>query len=214
MTKYCPGMQALKNIDTYNSLPTQLSRENRKFTYAGIKDGATGRSHYPSVLWLKDARVAIRCFKSTSGNMPPKASEDQNSFKFYLNDTGLLCHQLQITEANLDVYDQNYRGAVTENYVACALQNKIQSLTHELHYWKTEEKKGGAEIDFIISTNDGTIPVEVKSGENVKAKSLSVFVKRYSPAYAFRVSARNFGFENGIRSVPLYAVFCIDEMLG
>jgi predicted AAA+ superfamily ATPase len=213
MTKYCAGAQALRNIDTYNSIPTQLSRENKKFTYTAIKKDANGRTHYPSILWLKDARVALRCFKSTKGDIPPKASEDKNCFKFYLSDTGLLCYQLQINEANLEVFNQNFRGAITENFVACALQNKIESLTEELHYWKNDEKKGSAEVDFLLSTDQGTIPLEVKSSENVQAKSMRVFINRFKPRYGIRTSTKNFGFENAIKSVPLYALFCLEGIL-
>jgi predicted AAA+ superfamily ATPase len=212
MTKYCVGAQALRNIDTYNSIPTQLSRENKKFTYTTIKRSANGRTYYPSILWLKDARVALRCFKSTKGDIPPKASEDKNCFKFYLSDTGLLCYQLQINEANLEVFNQNFRGAVTENYVACALQNKIKSLTEELHYWKNDEKRGSAEVDFLLSTDQGTIPLEVKSGENVQAKSMRVFINRFKPRYGIKTSTKNFGFENAIKSIPLYALFCLEEI--
>jgi predicted AAA+ superfamily ATPase len=212
MTKYRDHkLQSLKDIDTYNSIPTQLSRENKKFAYTGIKKSAKSRDYYPSILWLKDARVAIRCFKSTVGNMPPKSSEDQTFFKFYLNDTGLLCHHLQVTLANLEVYDQNYRGAITENYVACALQSQIQSLAHELHYWKTSEKDGSAEVEFIIATPHGTVPIEVKTSTHVQAKSLGVFIKRFQPPYAIRLSEKNFGFQNNIKSVPLYAAFCLEE---
>ena len=213
MTKYCEGVQALKNIDTYHSIAVQLGRENKKFIYSAIKKGAEGRTYYPSILWLKDARVALRCFKSTQGNLPPKASEERSSFKFYMSDTGLLCYQLQINEANLEVYNQNYRGAVSENYAACALQGKIQSLFEELHYWKTDEKKGSSEVDFLLATNDGTIPLEVKSSENVRSKSLRVFCDRFHPAYAIRTSAKNFGFENGIKSVPFYALFCLHGLV-
>ena len=108
---------------------------------------------------------------------------------------------------------EDYRGAITENYVACALQNKIQSLAHELYYWKASEKSGSAEVDFIIATGHGNIPIEVKSGLHVRSQSLNLFIRKYSPPYALRVSEKNFGWENSIKSVPLYAVFCLDEMI-
>jgi predicted AAA+ superfamily ATPase len=206
-------LQSLRDIDVYNSIPAQLSRENKKFLYSGVKKSAKSRDYYASVLWLKDARIAIRCFKTKVGNLPPKSSEDQDFFKLYLSDTGLLCHQLQVTLRNLNIYDQSYQGAVTENYVACALQNKIRSLIHELHYWKASEKTESAEVDFLIATNEGSIPIEVKSGLRVRSQSLNVFIKKYSPQYAIRLSEKNFGWQNNIKSIPLYAAFCIEDML-
>jgi predicted AAA+ superfamily ATPase len=145
-----------------------------------------------------------------------------------LSDTGLLCHQLQVTLRNLNLYDQSYQGAVTENYVACALQNKIRSIwtptvsnlklaaraaTHELHYWKAGEKTESAEFDFLIATNEGNIPIEVKSGLRVRSQSLNVFTKKYSPLYSIRLSEKNFGWQNNIKSIPLYAAFCIEGMI-
>jgi len=212
MTKYRGDkLQSLKDIDVYNSIPAQLSRENRKFLYSGVKKGAKSRDYYASVLWLKDARIAIRCFKTKVGNLPLKSSEDRDFFKLYLSDTGLLCHQLQVNLKKLNLYDQSYQGAITENYVACALQNKIQSLIHELHYWKGGEKTESAEVDFLIATNEGNIPIDVKSSLRVRSQSLNIFTKRYSPQYAIRLSEKNFGWQNNIKSIPLYAAFCIEE---
>ena len=214
MTKYRDDkLQSLKDIDVYNSIPSQLSRENKKFLYSGVKKGAKSRDYYASILWLKDSRIAIRCFKTKVGNLPPQSCEDRDFFKLYLSDTGLLCHQLQVTLKNLNLYDQSYQGAVTENYVACALQNKIQSLIHELHYWKAGGKTESAEIDFLIATNEGNIPIEVKSGLRVRSQSLNVFIKKYSPQYAIRLSEKNFGWQNNIKSLPLYAAFCIEDMI-
>ena len=212
MTKYRDNkLQSLKDIDVYGSIPTQLCRENKKFIYSGVKKGGKGRDYYPSILWLKDARIAIRCLKATVGNLPPKSSENTDFFKLYLSDTGLLCYQLQVTSNNLNLYDRSYQGAITENYVACSLQSKIQSLIHELHYWKTGEKTESAEVDFIIAFDDGNIPIEVKSGLRVHSQSLNVFVKKYSPKYAIRLSEKNFGWQNNIKSIPLYAAFCIED---
>ena len=214
MTKYREDkLQSLKDIDVYSSIPAQLSRENKKFIYSLVKKGAKGRDYYPSILWLKDARIAIRCLKATVGDLPLKSSENKDFFKLYASDTGLLCHQLQVTFSNLNLYDRGFQGAVTENYVACCLQSKIQSLIHELHYWKAGEKTESAEVDFLIATGDGNIPIEVKSGVRVRSQSLNIFIKKYSPKYAIRLSEKNFGRQNNIKSLPLYAAFCIEDMI-
>jgi predicted AAA+ superfamily ATPase len=83
-------------------------------------------------------------------------------------------------------------------------------LTEELHYWKNDEKKGSAEVDFLLSTDQGAILLEVKSSENVQAKSMRVFINRFKPRYGIRASTKNFGFENAIKSVPLYSLFCLE----
>ena len=213
MVKYSEKRQGLRNIDAYNSMPRQLAveKESKRFIFSRIdKNTNSSRDYRDCVTWLTQAKIAVRCNKITVGNAPLKVSEDRNYFKLYLSDTGLLCHQLQITTANLDIYNQNYRGAITENYVACALQSKIQSLAHELYYWKASEKTESAEVDFIIATSHGNIPIEVKSGINIRSQSLNLFVKKYSPPYALRISEKNFGWQNNIKSVPLYAVFCLD----
>ncbi len=94
------------------------------------------------------------------------------------------------------------RGLLAENYVA----EQLAAKGYQLNYW---ESNGKAEIDFVVRKDDSVIPVEVKSADNVKAKSLKVFVDKYAPCYSIRLSAKNFGFENGIKSIPLYAVFCL-----
>lgn len=97
------------------------------------------------------------------------------------------------------------KGALTENYVAAALVCD----GYTPYYW---ESNGQAEVDFVIQDRRGNvIPIEVKAADNVRAKSLGIFIKKYSPTYAIRISSKNFGFENNIKSIPLYAVFCINE---
>jgi predicted AAA+ superfamily ATPase len=140
------------------------------------------------------------------GKLPLTAYVDSSSFKLYMTDTGLLCSKFNIPP-NAVLVDTpsftGFKGALAENYVCSALTNK----GHTSFYW---ESQGKAEVDFVIQDLEGNIiPVEVKSSDNVKSKSLVQFIKRYTPPYSIRVSLRNFGFENGIKSVPLYAVFCI-----
>lgn len=123
-----------------------------------------------------------------------------------MTDTGLLCSKFGIP-ANAVLFGNpnfdGFKGALTENYVASSLV----SSGHIPYYG---ESQGTAEVDFLIQDKDGNIiPIEVKSADNVRAKSLNMFIARYSPVYSIRISSRNFGFENAIKSVPLYAVFCI-----
>ena len=105
-------------------------------------------------------------------------------------------------ESLLQVQSERFRGIFAENYVACALKAN----GYELFYWESE---GTAEVDFLIVREGQVIPIECKAGDHVKSRSLSVYQEKYSPVYSIRVSGRNFGMMNGIKAVPLYAVFCI-----
>ncbi len=121
----------------------------------------------------------------------------------YLSDVGILLNLLKIKYNDILLNRLSlYQGVITENYVATQLLTN----QHTLIYW---ESGNTAEIDFILYNDDGLIPVEVKSNEHVKSQSLKVYMNRFKPEYAIRISTKNFGFENNIKSVPLYAVFCI-----
>lgn len=137
--------------------------------------------------------------------MPPAVYQNFSSFKLYMGDVGLLILKSGISTHNiLNSIEVNntFVGAIAENYVAVSLQTKGYSP----YYWESGSQ---AEIDFVIQDNDDIIPIEVKAGAHTRSRSLSVYKAKYNPDYAIRVSAKNFGFENDIKSVPLYAVFCI-----
>ena len=114
----------------------------------------------------------------------------------------MLSYRTKITRNNLDEYNQLYRGAITENYVA----NQLVQNGYDLYYW---ESTSGSEVDFIIIKDEKIIPIEVKSSEKIRSKSLNTFIKQYNPEYSIRISEKNLGMENGIKSVPLYAAFLI-----
>ena len=125
-------------------------------------------------------------------------------FKLYLSDIGILVNMLQVkyNDIMLDNLLQ-YKGIIAKNYVATQLVAK----NIPLMYWESGNQ---AEIDFILYNNDGIIPIEVKANDNVGSQSLNVYIKRYQPKYAIGISTKNFGFFNNIKSIPLYATFCID----
>ncbi|HZK60673.1 MAG TPA: DUF4143 domain-containing protein, partial [Anaerovoracaceae bacterium] len=157
--------------------------------------------------WLRASGVINKCIKITEGKLPLSIFADNASFKVYMTDVGLLCQQFGVPVNTVllesNAYE-NFKGALAENYVAGALTMS----GHSLYYW---ESGGKAKLDFVIQRKDGSIlPIEVKSASNVRSKSLNEFVKRYKPPYSIRVSTKNFGFENNIKSVPLYAAFCIE----
>jgi hypothetical protein len=138
--------------------------------------------------------------------MPLSAFADNSSFKVYMMDTGLLCSKFDIA-ANVVINSptsfRGFKGALAENYIMQALVTNGFSP----YYWSSP---GKAELDFVFQDKQGNIiPLEGKSADNVRAKSLRSYVSLYQPPYSVRVSAKNFGFENGIKSIPLYALFCL-----
>lgn len=207
MAKYAGPSETVKIMAAFKSVPAQLAKENRKFQYKYIKSGARA-VHYESALdWLSASAMTIKCTKISGGQVPLNAFAEPGSFKLYMADTGLLCSGFGISPKVLQGESPAWhgiKGALTENYIASALVSN----GYTPYYWESE---GKAEIDFLLQTQDGlVIPVEVKSAENVRSKSLHQFISRYSPQFSIRISAKNFGFENRIKSIPLYSAFCID----
>lgn len=204
MAKYTTQSEQIKTAAIYDSIPSQLAKENKKFQYSMIGSHARATSYEIGMSWLKLAGLVIISTKAREGKMPLAFYADNLSYKIYMSDIGLL-NAKSNTPKNLVLSDRvsaEAKGAMTENYVA----QELAANGHTIYYW---ESSGKAEIDFVIQLGDNAVPIEVKSSDNVRAKSLKQFIGKYSPTYSIRVSTRNFGFENKIKSVPLYAVFCI-----
>ena len=205
MAKYADATTSVKIRACYNSVPTQLAKENKKFQYKVVQRGGTASIFGESIEWLQSAGIVLKCQKVEHAFIPLKAYLDFSDFKLYLSDTGMLTvHSGLPAQMLLNSIETNntFMGAIAENYVAQALAAKSIPLL----YWKSTDT---AEIDFVFQDGTNVIPVEVKKGLKTRGGSISLFVKKYDSPYAVRVSQRNFGFENGIRSIPLYAVFCI-----
>ena len=204
MAKYALAGETVKIYAAYDSLPVQLAKDSKKFQYKLIKQGARASQYGTSIDWLIKAGIVNKCTKCTQGYLPSAAYQDLTAFKLYYSDMGILSARTNMTvDRLLSSESEHFRGIFAENYVAYALKN----LGHELFYWESD---GTSEVDFLITTGNHVIPVECKAGEHVKAKSLSVYREKYKPEYAIRISGRNFGMADGIKAVPLYAVFCMD----
>ena len=206
MGKYSTPALTSKTIAAFESIPSQLAKENHKFQFKIIKSGARAKDYQESLDWLFNADIVRKCTMVSAGNFPLSVFANPTFYKAYLSDVGLLAARYQIPEAaylsSFSAFD-NIKGTLAENYV----MNALTCSGYEPFYWESE---GKAEVDFVIQDKAGNIaPVEVKSSENVKAKSLKVFCERYKPTIVYRISAKNFGFENGIKAIPLYAAFCI-----
>jgi len=204
MAKYSLPVDTVKIMATYHSVPSQLSKENKKFQYKYVKSGARSIQYETAIDWLCASGIVYKCVKTNQGHYPLSIFSDPSSFKIYLCDVGLLRSKLGIT-AQIILSDSqqlnHFKGSLMENFVASTLiSNGFESF-----YWESE---GKAEVDFVVQTNAGEcIPIEVKSSENVRSKSLNQYVMKYSPAYSIRISTKNFGFENSIKSIPHYACF-------
>ena len=202
MTKYTDKSQSIKTINTFESIVPQLAKDNKKFQYKMIAKGARASLFGESIDWLIRAGIVLKCTKFTDGNMPPNITKDFSSFKIYMNDIGLCSYKAGITADNRGIFDNTFMGGITENYIA----NALACNDYELFYWESDST---AEVDFVIVKNGDTIPIEVKSNENTRSYSLNSYMKKYTPKYAIRFSAKNFGFDNGVKSVPLYAAYLV-----
>jgi len=209
MAKYASVNESVKIRAAYNSMPAQLAKDNRKFQYKVIQKGGSSTIFGEAIDWLETAKVVNKCYNLTTPEVPLEVYKDFTNYKLYMSDTGLLTmasktpHEIIL---HLEEVDNRFIGALAENYVAQHITAREKSLL----YWRSDSKTGGqAEIDFVLQEGSSVVPVEVKAGERVASRSLSVFMSRYHPVHAIRVSGKNFGLGNGIKSVPLYAAFCI-----
>ncbi len=204
MNKYTENSEGIKNAQIYNSMPKQLARPNNTFKYSIVSKDARKVRFESSIEWLLASNMLLKCNLADKNESPLKAFANEEKFKLYLSDTGLLraLSNLDYSEILLD-RNEMFKGVLTENYVACELYPKSK----ELYYYNFDKY----EIDFLIKIDGNIIPVEVKSGKRTNSKSLNEYIKKYNPEYSIRISSKNFGFENNIKSVPLYAVFCINN---
>ncbi|CCX86927.1 putative uncharacterized protein [Clostridium sp. CAG:590] len=203
MTKYADKTSTIRIYEAYDSLPVQLARDSKKFQYKLIRSGARASQYGDAIDWLIRAGIVNKCMKCTQGFYPIMAYQDISAFKLYYSDMGIMSAKLGMTlEALSGRETDHFRGILTKNYVSTALKSN----GYDLYYWESDNT---AEVDFLIQKDSHVIPIECKAGNHVKAKSLMVYKEKYEPVYAIRISARNFGLVNGIKSVPLYSVFCI-----
>ena len=205
MAKYASATTSVKIRACYNSVPVQLAKENKKFQYKIVQRGGTATIFGESIEWLNFAGVVLKCQKVEHGYMPVAVYADLSDFKLYMSDVGLLTAKsgmAQQTILSSVEEDNGFLGALSENYVAQALKAN----GHSLFYWKNDNT---AELDFVLQIDGEVVPVEVKKGSRTKSVSMNMFLKKYNCPYAIRISKKNFGFENNIKSVPFYAVFCL-----
>jgi predicted AAA+ superfamily ATPase len=209
MAKYATAAASVKIRACYNSIPTQLAKENRKFQYKTVQKGGTATMFGESIEWLNSAGIILKCQKIDHGYMPVAAYSDLSDFKIYMSDIGMLTMKSGMAQQTImsPMEEENgFLGVMSENYVAQALTCN----GFPLYYWKNDNT---AELDFVLQIDGKVIPVEVKKGLRTKSVSMTMFMKKYHSPYSIRISGKNFGFENQIMAIPLYAVFCIKQIV-
>ncbi len=205
IAKYADENEKVLAQRAFDTIPIQLAKENHKFQYNLIRKGATAGLFGPALEWLSAAGLTLRCGKLSKPELPIKAYEDLSSFKLYLLDPGLLVQMSGLPgEVVLSQLGGPFTGGLTENYVA----SMLVANGFPLFYW---ESSGKAEIDFIIQIGTKVVPIEVKASSHVRSRSLSVYRDAFKPSLALRISSHNFGLENGLFAIPLYATWLIDS---
>ena len=205
MSKYNSLNEIKKTRLAYDNITVQLSKKNTRFQYKLIKKGGRASEFENAIEWLCLSGIVSQVYKVEQIKKPLENYRDIDAFKIYVSDLGLLCAKKDLAADDIlyMVEEINeFKGGMAENYVN--VQLTING--YHTYYW---ESGRGAEIDFVIQREGKLIPIEVKSADNTKAKSLKVYMETYKPDYAIKLSARNFGFEDGKKTVPLYAAFCI-----
>lgn len=209
MAKYASSTETTKIMAVYNIISAQLAKENKKFQYKLIKSGARAYEYETAINWLNASGIINQCTKIREGKLPLSAFIEPESFKIYMSDVGILCNKFGIPTNIVTVENDNmndFKGALTENYVC----NSLVQCGLKPYYW---ESNGKAEVDFVVQDKEGNIiPIEVKSSIHTRSKSLNVFKSLYKIPYSIRISTKNFGFENDIKCIPLYSVFCLDKL--
>ena len=206
MSKYNTANEIKKTRLCYDSITVQLSKMNTRFQYKLIKKGARASEFENAIEWLDLSGIVSQVYRAEQVKKPLENYKDIDSFKIYVSDPGLLCAKkdLNANDVLYMVDDINeFKGGMTENYV----NNQLVMNGYRTYYWESD--RGGAEVDFIIQRDGDLIPIEVKSADNTRAKSLRIYMDTYKPKYAIKLSAKNFAFEDNKKVVPLYAAFCI-----
>lgn len=193
----------------WNSIPSQLTKENKKFVYGLIKEGSRAKEYEMSMLWLIDCGLVHKVQRVTVPNLPLKAYEDLKAFKLFMLDVGLLSCMVNLKQSVLlegnDLFKE-FKGALTEQYV---LQQLITLNNIETYYWTND--RGSAEIDFLVDTGDEIVPIEVKAETNLKAKSLKSYYEKFSPEISIRTAMTDYKKEEWLLNIPLWAIEVLEE---
>ena len=188
----------------WNSIPSQLAKENKKFIYGLVREGGRAKEYETAIMWLGDCGLVHKVGRVNAAGVPLKAYEDLKAFKLFIVDIGLLgcmvgLHQSVLLDGNKLFVE--FKGALTEQYV-CQQLVTLEDLN--IYYYTND--RGSCEVDFVVDTGERIIPIEVKAETNLRAKSLRTYCERFSPDLAVRTSMSDYKKEEWLVNLPLYAV--------
>ena len=203
-SKHAPAEIVPKIRMVWNSIPSQLAKENKKFVYGLVREGGRSRDYETAIMWLCDCGLVHRVGRVNAAGIPLKAYEDLKAFKLFLVDVGLLgcmtgLHQSILLDGN-DLFTE-FKGALTEQYV-CQQLKTLEGLG--VYYYTND--RGSCEVDFILDTGGQIVPLEVKAEVNLRAKSLKTYREKFSPDISVRTSMADYKEEDGLVNLPLYAI--------
>ena len=210
-SKHPPQEIVKRMILLWNTIPSQLAKENKKFVYTAVRPSARARDFETSIQWLCDAGVAYKVTRVRAGELPLTGFEDADAFKMYVLDVGLHGAMTGLDAKSLisgNEFFKQYKGALTEQFV---LQQLVLFDEIKIHYWTPDE--GIAEVDFVVQLKGSIVPIEVKAEVNLKAKSLAQFIKRYNTPNVIRTSLEKYFKGEKITNVPLFAIHLLPNML-
>lgn len=211
LSKHAPAEMVTKIRMLWNSIPTQLAKENKKFVYGLVREGARAREYEVAITWLMDVGLVYKVEKVKKPDFPLRAYQDFSAFKLFVLDVGLLGAMSRLNAKVIlegDRMFEEFKGALTEQYV---LQQLIVHEENDIFYWSSE--KGTGELDFLIQMDDKIVPIEVKAEENLQAKSLRSFVQKYDMKYAVRTSMSDYREQDWMVNYPLYDVGSLNEYM-
>lgn len=203
-SKHAPNEIVPKIRMLWNSIPSQLAKENKKFLYGLVREGGRAKEYETAIMWLIDCGLVHKVSRVNAAGIPLKAYEDLKAFKLFIVDVGLLSCMVGLNSRT--ILDGNalfveFKGALTEQYV-CQQLKTVEDLG--LYYYTND--RGSCEVDFIVDTSSQIIPVEVKAEINLRAKSLKTYCEKYKPEIAVRTSMADFKKEDWLINLPLYAI--------
>ncbi len=202
-TKHAPPSQVMKITTLWNSILTQLSKDNKKFTFSTLGENARSREYEEAMQWLEDAGLILKVYRITAPKLPVDAYQEAKAYKISLLDVGLLGTMAylppKIVVEGHRLFTE-FKGALAENYVTEELSCLFNK---RLFYWASGAQ---AEVDFVLPIDTELYPLEVKSGENRRKKSLHLYKEKYDPKFALRTSPMNFHLHDSFMNIPLYAL--------
>lgn len=210
-SKHAPSNIVPRIRQLWNNIPTQLAKENKKFIYGLIKQGARSREYEIALSWLIDCGLVYQINRVNNSKIPLSAYQDFSAFKLYLLDVGLLTAMAGVDAKTLlegNDFFEEFKGSLTEEYVLCQLK---ECTNLDVFYWSSDT--GTAEVDFITQIGGYNVPIEVKSNENLQSKSLKAFVEKYYNKKNVRTSMSDYRREDWLINIPLYSIGNIESII-